>query len=440
MKSGTVRYWWLKQVGFFRESLFYTAMLIALLAMIGFYVTGDSTAPVTAPPSEEQLRPDQAAELARQEARAAREQGRPAGASHQKYFPLIGLFFPLVATTYVFARVRVRQLEILDAFRETNLFHLYVKEKGESIDQAEIDFYKFLSQRVSERTSLFEYWLFSIACFLLVFLVSHFLLSTYGLSVSESLAGPNTPAGKNFQLYLGAAAGGFLGALSGSMLVVLRRYWTFDLQPTVFLQAIVVLVAVTLVCTLLSSLYTGEIMAVAALSIGFVSAINVEFLSRLMRRTFARITKVQLPAPIPSNLDEVVRNQEAIESLNAASIFSVGELANADPIRLYLAMPQQTSVINALIDQAILHYYFADKVEQLRLHGVVRFSQLLSVLDIRSRDGEVTLSDDVALLGGKEHEERELVRNAAAIVKSGVHHRVLSILLDGYDKPPYVSG
>jgi hypothetical protein len=196
----------------------------------------------------------------------------------------------------------------------------------------------------------------------------------------------------------------------------------------------VVLVAVTLVCALLSSLYSGEIMAVTTLTIGFVSAINVEFLSRLMRRTFARLTKVQLPAPITSNLDKVVRNQEAIESLNAGSIYSIEELANADPIRLYLAMPQQISIINALIDQALLYYYFPEKVEQIRSHGVVRFSQLLGIFHIWPYDDEKAKTTDITLLGDDNGDDKELAESLAVIVKSGIHHRVLSILFDDYGK------
>jgi hypothetical protein len=128
----------------------------------------------------------------------------------------------------------------------------------------------------------------------------------------------------------------------------------------------------------------------------------------------------------------VLKNTEAIESLNSLSIYSVQELANIDPVRLYLNMPQQIDMINNMLDQAILHYYFEDAIPKLNKLHIRRFSQLLLAVRPTFSSGYITWPDKISLIDNGGHDDQSIVNAVMGIVDGQVHHLLLSLLLDEY--------
>ncbi|MCK4817328.1 hypothetical protein KA005_16280, partial [bacterium] len=336
---------------------------------------------------------------------------------------LLALFFPALSITYNVARQRVKLKEVLNLFRQDKLWDVYFPRTGE---EAEYEFEKFLWKRLYAYYNRFESVGFSLLIGAIVFIM-YFLLADV-LGASSELKSWDFES----QKWAALIGSSFLGSYSGSIVLALRRYRTFDLRPTVFLQVAVALIAGTLAGAFITVLYPTYQLGVLAFIVGFLTAINIRFLSRLMRKFFAKITQVPLPPLVPSDLNSVIKNEEAIESLNRISIFSVRELACTDPIPLYFNMPQQNSAINSMIDQAVLHFHFPHIVHQLERLHIQSFSQLLTRVGMKIENRESKWPEKVEIIDDGKKEDKQLLEAAKAIVKSGQHHKILGLCLYHY--------
>lgn len=335
----------------------------------------------------------------------------------------LALFFPMLSVAYNMVRQRVKQKEVISSYRQDKLWDVYFPFKGEV---AEFEFEKFLWKHLSRFYNSFEYAGFSLLAGTLTFIIYFLLASKFG--TSSDLKSWNFESQK-WAVLVGSA---FLGSYSGSIVLALRRYRTFDLRPTVFLQITVALIAGTLAGSFLTVLYPDYRLGVLAFIIGFLTAINIRFLSRIMRKFFAKITQVPLPPQIPADLNSVIKNEEAIESLNRISIFSVRELACTDPIPLYFNMPQQNSAINSMIDQAVLHFHFPHIVQQLERLHIQCFSQLLTRIGMKIENRESKWPEKVEIIDDGKKGDKQLLEAVKAIVKSGQHHKILGLCLYHY--------
>lgn len=330
------------------------------------------------------------------------------------------LMFPLLAVMYNVARLRVRQNEIIDTYRHDELWRVYFRGRD-----ADLEFEDFLQNRLAEHYSVMEFTGFSLLAASLTFVGLRLLAVQFQMPADAltawDLTGP---------VWATLAGSSFLGSYSGGIVVLLRRYRQFDLRPPAFLQVAVVLIAGTASGAFISLVYPASQLGALAFVIGFLAAINVRFLASLMRTQFAKLTGTNVPPPIATDLSPVVQNSEAIESLHRQSIFSIQELANADPIRLYFTMPQQIEVLHGMIDRALLWFYFRGMGPELNQVGVQRFTQLL-VASVAEFDLDHPRMRDPKLFADPA-KNALLRRSIDGILRTGVHHRVLGLLLHPY--------
>jgi hypothetical protein len=337
----------------------------------------------------------------------------------------LSLFLPCLAIVYVIARLRVRRKEIICAFKPNELWRVYYDCKGGG--GAEFRFEKYLWSRLSVYYNIFELGVFSLFAGGLTFIFFFMLSREFGGSL---LLNRWVFSEKNWLIIIGTA---FLGSFCGGIVVALRRYRTFDLRPTVFLQITAALIVGTFAGSVFVSYYPKEQMGILAFTVGYLTAINIRFLSRLFNNLFARLTNFPTTDRIDHDLEKVILNTEAIESLNRICIFSVKELASADPVQLYFNMPQQIEVINSMIDQALLYYYFEKNIEALYRVNIKGFCQLVSRLGfIFESEGRVTGGEEVLFLEDGERQSLEISTAAKAVLKSALHHRFLGIMLFEY--------
>ena len=334
----------------------------------------------------------------------------------------LALLFPTLAVAYSIARIRVRQNEIMDVYRRDRLWDVYFPESSEP----EFEFERHLRKRVAEIYSLWEFAGFSLLAGTITFIMSLLIAKQFAV---PSEFKPWPLIGPNWAVLVGSA---FLGSYSGCVIFMLRRYRTFDLRPITFLQIMVVLIAGTLAGSFITILFPVPELGVLAFIIGFLSAINVRFLDRLMHSQFARLTGSPLPKEIESDLPKVVKNTETIESLNRISIFSVRELSSADPVWLFLNMPQHIDVIGAMIDEAILHSYFSTMVPQLENAHIHRFTQLLLRHGAEFQRDNIVWHARESIVDGGGSADKQLLLASRTIVDGGFHHRVLGLLLHQY--------
>jgi len=139
-----------------------------------------------------------------------------------------------------------------------------------------------------------------------------------------------------------------------------------------------------------------------------------------------------VPEEIPTDLDRLIRNSEAIASLNEASILSVGEFIKAEPVRLYLNMSQPIGVINGWLDEGLLLYYFAPQLDMLNGRNVRRFTQLMESLVVDYIVGEGMKWEQHVDVTGNPGIDDTILRTMKVIVKSRAHHSVLGFLSENY--------
>lgn len=258
---------------------------------------------------------------------------------------LLSLLYPALALSYSMARIRVRKNEIIEMCRRDRLWNVYFPAAADP----EIDFERYVLKRVGEYYGVLELAGFSFACGTASFVVLLIILYPGATTPADSGAPEIAAHAKAIMLQLPPEEGwralvglSFLGAYCGGLLCILKRYRAFDLRPTAFLQTLVGLVAGTAVGSIVSLLYPKVEVGVLGFIIGFVAAINTEFLSELLRKKFAGLTG-HAPAPeIETDLDKIVRNSDAIEGLRKISINAVRGLANTDPIDSTSTLPRNS--------------------------------------------------------------------------------------------------
>ena len=355
--------------------------------------------------------------------------------SHNILGGVLSLFFPLTAVSFILSSINVRFDEIVERFTRDKLWVVYSEGTDED---GEYRFTRFLWSRVNDYYDLKEFILFSLLAGAFTFIFFSILTNQL---VVDRIPAVSKPGLIDLQgpAWAVLAGSGFIGSLSGAIIFVLRRYRTYNLQPMVFLQTVVALFAGTSAGAFVTLTYldklTGLNIGIAlAFIIGFLGAINIDFLSKLMRSKFAELTKTPLPPEIPSDLPDIVKNNDAIESLNSISISSIRELANADPIRLYLNMSQQIEMINTMVDQAMLHFYFPTIIPDLEQINIQRFTQLLIEISPRFSPNTTTWPAAVSFIDGGGSKDIAMLKAVKGIVEGRLHHRFLGLLLEEYRK------
>jgi len=338
---------------------------------------------------------------------------------------VLALFFPGTAILFALFNLRVRYNEIRDV-GERHHYHL-VSFPGRPADEAQRAFAQFVRQRFSEYHNLFELAAMALAAGAVTFVGAFFLGVQFNLPVYTFPVGL-PEALPPWVLVLGSS---FLGSVAGAYVLIFRRYRTFDIYSFTYLQVIVGIVVGTVSGGFLVSVWPNSRTAFLAFAVAFLTAINISFLSRLLRDQFARLTGVKLPEEIPTDLERVIRNSEAIEGLNSISIFAVGDFVKMEPVRLYLNMPQPLGVINGWLDEALLHYYFPSVVAQLHEAYVWRFTQLMEGLVDEYRPQQIEWRT-APVITHNAATDQAIAETVTTIVRSRIHHGTLGFLSENY--------
>jgi hypothetical protein len=342
---------------------------------------------------------------------------------------LLSLIFPGTAFMYFTFNLRTRLDEIRDAARRAELYCVYFTEDDNS--QAERKFFGTLLRRFSEYYNPLELAGFALAAGALAFTIQVLLAKQAGIGlepIDSSLA----------STWLLLLIAGFFGALSGAFLLIVKKYRTFDIYPSTYLHAAVALVVGTVAGAALSSMVPSSYSAIFIFTVGFFTATHVSFFGELLRGWLARQAGVAIPPTIDTDLARVVRNSDAIESLTSLSLNTVGELVMAEPLVLYLNMPQPLGVINGWIDRGLLHFYLETFVQPLHDAGIERFTQLVEMITDRIEPDRIVWADGVKITGNLDIDQQvhRIVKN---LVQSRLHHRLLGILWEKYRKTFFIS-
>ena len=337
--------------------------------------------------------------------------------------------FPVLAMAYIVARLGVRATDVIDlSFRE-GLWSVYIPVgKTQDDEDRQLDFEQYVYKRLTEYYNSFEYAVFSMMAGGTTFIIGYILAQQ--LQVPE-IGDPWVIKKPIWAIVTGS---GFFGAYSGSVVLMLRRYGTFNLSPTMFLQVFVVLVAGTSFGCCFSFIFPlGAKSAVLPFVVSFLSAINTSFLSQEVRRQYAQLTGHQLPEDIESDLPEMVQNAEVVEALKRMSINSIRELSFSDPIRLYFNVPQELRTTRAMLDEAVLRANFQNSLAELREVHISCFSQLVLRLEPTFDNGAVNWPRETPRIideGGVRDEA--LLKACRDLISAGVHHVLLGLLISDY--------
>jgi hypothetical protein len=299
-------------------------------------------------------------------------------------------------------------------------------------DDAEQRFARFLMHRFREFYNPWEFASFSVLAGCAGFLSLFLLGKQLGLPSFEApfdLVPIPTDRIGDWVLLVTA---GFLGAASGALVTIYRKYRAFDIYPSTYLHSTIALVLGTLAAGFLATTLGFGQIRFAAFAIGFLTALNVNFLSDLLVER-SKLAGLPVTSPVHSDLCEIVHNADAVKSLQDLSLCSVSELVKSEPMILYLNLPQPIGVINGWIDEGLLHYYFGPKLEKLRDVNIRRFTQLVQMLVERFEPTGLVWRTDVKVTGDAALDV-PLAAAVRSVVDGRLHHTALAIVWEKYRK------
>ena len=292
------------------------------------------------------------------------------------------------------------------------------------------DFRHFLNLKFRQSCNPWELTCFGIAAGVIAFMVQYFPVHEAGV----------TPAAADISKLPASywiVLSGFFGAFSGALVLILKKHRTLDIYPTTYFQASIALILGPLVGGFLSTKYmtataVGGLITATSFGLGFITATNVNFLGSLLRRQVAAATGVSLPQPTQGDLDTLIYNSEAVESLNNMSCFSVAEFVSMEPVILYLSMPQPINCLDEWLDQGLLVHYFRPHLNELERVDIKRFTQLMEYVVANFPVRQTPQATIAAIawrqgafqITGNTTADRIIARATQAIGNSEIHHRL----------------
>lgn len=362
---------------------------------------------------------------------------------------LISLLFPLTSTFYLLFDLRLRKNQIEDAADRGQVQFVYYPRNITRMR----DFSRLLRQRFRETCQPWKLAAFSTIAGAIAFVgIVLVFYNAFKPVEIQGFAELQMQGFATFGQYYGeidqsrlSIFTAFAGSLAGALVYIFNKFRTFDIYPSTYLQSSIGFIVGSLGAIFVGSIYPSAPLDFLCFAIGFLTAINVASLSSLLRRQVAKTTGVTLPEDTEGDLNSIVDNAGAIESLHNIAIYSVADLVKADPLTIYLSLPTPIGVINGWFNEGLLLYYFGkaakDKEETelmavLRSVGVRRFTQLIG-LAIETWPGLgngitcIKWKQKIPLIDSAEL-ETVLREQARCIVESRVHNRLLGILSDPY--------
>jgi hypothetical protein len=353
---------------------------------------------------------------------------------------LLAAFFPGTAMLYLMFEVATRCDEIADSVFRNQLYRVYYPEHSK--EDAQTAFKQFLDRRLKQYYSPLELAAFALIAGAITYLGEYLIASQLGLDLAIHASSADLAVHPKVVL-IGAA---FYGAVAGSMALVLKKYRSFDIYPSTYLQVTVGLILASLLGLFAPVDKIPPQAAVVFLALGFFVSKQVDYFGDLLHQRLAEARLTPPKDEIKTDLDLVIRNSAAIESINQLSLQSLGEFVKAHPLVLYLNMPQPIGVINGWLDEALLAYYFAAERDTLKKAYLTRFTQLLEYLvDEYSPQGrnsgpeDANWKKDVDLTGDVRRDQL-IARAVQGIVRSYDHHTLLGLIAERYRRAYFANG
>jgi hypothetical protein len=242
---------------------------------------------------------------------------------------VVSLVLPLTSTFYLLFDLRLRRNQIEDAAVRGQIQLVYCMDK----DNAARELSRLVRQRFREACQPWELVAFSTIAGAIAFVGT--ILVFY--NAFESI--PDKDYYKIIDPSRVVIFAAFSGSLAGAYVYLFNRFRTFDVYPSTYLQASIGFISGSLGAVFIGTDYPSATLEFLAFAIGFLTAVNVSFLSNLLRRELAHLTGIKLPIDVSGDLDRIIQNAGAIESLHNIAIYSVAELVKADPLTIYLSLP-----------------------------------------------------------------------------------------------------
>jgi len=280
-------------------------------------------------------------------------------------------FFPGTALLYSVFNIVARLYEIEDSAQFLGTYRLYAPPGTPGPDALK-QFQNYARARFREYYNPWELVEFAVSAGALVVLLGKLVIAkNYAPYLGEPLDWAKLPIAFT-------AGAGLAGGVAGALVLILKRYRTFNIYPSTYLHILALITAAAFAGTLWHFVLTENLAIFLAFAIAFLAALNLEYFVGLMTNLVARATGQTPPERPPSDLATVIQNADAIEVLNNISVFTIQEFISMDPMRLYLNLPQAIGTIQGWIDTAILRYFFTNQLDALSVAGVRQFSSLFN--------------------------------------------------------------
>lgn len=200
----------------------------------------------------------------------------------------------------------------------------------------------------------------------------------YAATLNQPIGGFDAPV-------LDAMSYGFLGAYIFSIQLIYRRYTTFDLQPSVYMNCTLTLIAglafnftaFTAVASAIGNEGLNGLSAVVAFSLGYFPLLAIRWFNKLTNAALGndgyRVDSLPL-----SVIDGISQFHET--RLRDEGIDNVQNLASAKIDQLLASTRFNAQQLLEWIDQAILHSYIdAGNIESFRRTGVRKVTDFLEL-------------------------------------------------------------
>jgi hypothetical protein len=314
----------------------------------------------------------------------------------------LSLLVPVIIALYWNRELAVRRSEIKACIARYRLDRFYVQLPsipGNNTTQtggAEAAIDSYFESRFSQADYLWPSLMF--------FFVAAVGFCGSTLWILNQLNKANLPHFQDALLLSSPVCPAFLGSYLFCLLETVHRYKRFDLLPATILSLTFNLIAGAVLGIVLAPLFSESLLPTMSAAIGLSIPVGLESLKQKLadnlgvRRDPEQESDLKILFPC---------NAKAVSRLTEEGIETISNLAQSDPLRLYLVLPYELRIILNWVDRALLLSYFPTKADVLRdkfqILGIIEYASIVVFFkgeedpeDLVSKDQAVALIDQLA--------------------------------------------
>lgn len=307
----------------------------------------------------------------------------------------LALLVPGIVTLYWYRELAVRRDEIKACIARYRLDRFYVQAPPSTGSgttrpggaEAAIDTY------FGNRFSRVDYLWPSLMFFFVV--TVGFCGSTIWLL--QQLQKSELPTFQEALLLASPVCPAFLGAYLFCLLESVHRFKRFDLLPSTVMNLTFNLIAGTVLGIVLAPMFSNSLLPTMTAAIGLSVPVGLESLKQKLADNpgFRRAPEQESDLKVLFSC-----NAKAVSRLAEEGIETIADLAQSDPLRLYLVLPYELRIILNWIDRALLLCYFPTKADVLRdkfqILGMIELASIAEFFE-GGDDTEALVSKDQAM-------------------------------------------